>query len=70
MSTPSRRYDTVHRVLAEGNFVLCICEGAKNGIYSGIYDLFQVEGGRIVEYWNTIEAIQLHGERKNNNGEF
>ncbi|MCP4184367.1 MAG: hypothetical protein GY761_13820 [Hyphomicrobiales bacterium] len=67
---PSRRYDTVRRVQAGGNFVLCICEGAKNSIYSGIYDLFHVEAGRIVEHWNIIEAIPLHGEWKNNNREF
>ena len=67
---PVRRYDRVHRVLAEGNFVLCMCEGAKNGIHSGIYDLFRVENGKIVEHWNTIEAIPPQGERKNNNGKF
>ena len=67
---PARRYDTVHRVLAEGNFVLCICEGAKNGIHSGIYDLFRVEDGKIIEHWNTIETIPPKGERKNSNGKF
>lgn len=69
-ANPVRRYDTVHRVLAEGNFVLCMCEGAKNSTHSGIYDLFRVEGGKIIEHWNTIEAIPPPDERKNNNGKF
>ncbi len=64
------RYDTVHKVLAEGNFVLCMSEGARRGIQSSFYDLFRVARGKIVEHWDTIEAIAPRSEWKNNNGKF
>ena len=64
------RYDTVHRVLAEGNFVLCVCEGEKNGQHSGLYDLYRIADGRIFEHWNTVEAIPPRDQWKNDNGKF
>ena len=67
---PALRYDSIHCVLAEGNFVLCMCEGAKNGVRAGLYDLYRVEGGKIVEHWNTIEAIPSRDRWKNENGKF
>lgn len=30
----SRDYETIHRLLAEGNFVLSVCEGHLNGLKS------------------------------------
>lgn len=66
----ARSYDTVHRVFAEGNFVLCQCEGLKYDIHSGIYDLYRIEEGKIVEHWSTIEAIPQRDQWKNNNGKF
>ncbi|MGI9434547.1 MAG: nuclear transport factor 2 family protein, partial [Geminicoccaceae bacterium] len=38
-------YQRVHRVLAEGNFVLCISEGNFGGVHSAFYDLFRVAKG-------------------------
>lgn len=67
---PTIQYDHVHRVLAEGNFVLCMSAGAKEGVHSSFYDLFRVAGGKIVEHWDTIEAIAPRGEWKNENGKF
>ena len=67
---PLRRYDTVHRLLAEGNFVLAMCEGARHGVHTSFYDLFRLAGGRIVEHWNTVEAIAPRSEWKNDNGKF
>ena len=64
------RYDTLHKVLAEGNFVLSMCEGARGGIHTSFYDLFRVADGKIVEHWDTIEAIAPRSEWKNNNGKF
>ncbi len=64
------QYHTVHRVLAEGNFVLCMCEGSRGGIHSSFYDLFRVRDGIIVEHWDTIEAIASRNEWKNENGKF
>ncbi len=64
------RYDKVHKVLAEGNFVLCMSEGACGGIHSSFYDLCRIADGRIVEHWDTIEAIAPRSEWKNENGKF
>lgn len=63
-------YGTVHRVLAEGNFVLCASEGSRDGLDTAIYDLFRVSGDRIVEHWDSIEAIPPRSEWKNDNGKF
>ena len=65
-----RRYLALHRVLAEGNFVLCMCEGFYKGVRSGIYDLYRVSSDRIVEHWSTIEAIPPRDQWKNDNGKF
>ena len=64
------RYERLHRVLAEGNFALCVCEGAKDGVHSGLYNLFRIEDGRIAENWTTVEAIPPRDQWKNNNGKF
>ena len=64
------RYDRLHRVLAEGNFALCVCEGAKNGVHSGLYNLFRIDDGRIAENWTTVEAIPPRDQWKNDNGKF
>ena len=64
------RYDTLHKVLAEGNFVLSMCEGARSGVHTSFYDLFRVSDGKIVEHWDTIEAIAPRSEWKNENGKF
>ena len=48
---------TVHRLLAEGSFVLAASEGSLGGVHSALYDLYRICDGRIVEHWNTIEKI-------------
>ncbi|MDF1730415.1 MAG: nuclear transport factor 2 family protein [Minwuia sp.] len=63
-------YHQVHRVLAEGNFVLCMIEGSKDGLHAGLYDLFRVADGRIVEHWNTVSPIAPRSEWRNSNGKF
>lgn len=63
-------YDRCHRVLAEGNFVLCMSEGQADGVHSGLYDLFRFDGGKIVERWNTVTAIAPRSEWRNTNGKF
>ena len=64
------QYDQIHRVLAEGNFVLCMSKGKRDGVHSSFYDLFRVAEGRIAEHWDTIEAIPPRSEWKNENGKF
>ena len=73
LTTDGRReidYQRVHRVLAEGNFVLCVSEGSLGGVHAALYDLFRVAGARLVEHWDTTEKIAPRGEWKNDNGKF
>lgn len=64
------KYERVHRVLGEGNFVLVVSEGQFAGRHSAFYDLFRVQDGKIAEHWDTIEAIPLRAQWKNDNGKF
>ena len=66
----SFKYDKVHMILGEGNFVLTVSEGEIGGVHSSFYDLFRVENGKIVEHWDTIEAIPTKENWRNNNGKF
>jgi len=63
-------YSQNHRVLAEGCFALSVSEGFHDGVHSAFYDLFRVSKNRLVEHWNTIEAIPPRNEWKNENGKF
>jgi predicted SnoaL-like aldol condensation-catalyzing enzyme len=63
-------YSKVHRILAEGNFVLSICEGILDGQHCSFYDLFRLAEGIIIEHWDTIELISPRQEWKNDNGKF
>lgn len=64
------KYDKIHKVLGEGNFVLVVSAGAFAGQPTSFYDLFRVENGKIVEHWDTIETIPPKQEWKNSNGKF
>lgn len=64
------KYDTIHQVLGEGNFVLTVSEGNFGGAPTSFYDLFRVENGKIAEHWDTIETIPTQAEWKNQNGKF
>ncbi|MGA2664119.1 MAG: nuclear transport factor 2 family protein [Nitrososphaerales archaeon] len=64
------KYDRIHRVLAEGNFVLTVGEGSLSGTHSAFYDLFRVEDGKVSEHWDVVEAIPPLDQRKNGNGKF
>ena len=63
-------YHRLHRVLAQGNFVLAVSEGSRGGVHSAFYDLFRVEDGQIVEHWDTIEAVAPPEEWKHDHGKF
>lgn len=64
------RYDVIHRILAEGNFVLVAAEGAHGATPSAIYDLYRLSGGVIVEHWGSIEEIPPREIWNNDNGKF
>lgn len=64
------KYDRIHRVLGEGDFVLVVSEGGFAGKPTSFYDLFRVENGKIAEHWDTIETIPPRGEWKNDNGKY
>jgi predicted SnoaL-like aldol condensation-catalyzing enzyme len=63
-------YTENHIVLGEGNFVLSVSEGTFADAPTSFYDLFRVEGGKIVEHWDVIETIPAQDEWKNSNGKF
>jgi len=63
-------YDTNHKVLGEGNFVLSVSEGKFAGKHTSFYDLFRIDNGKIAEYWDIIETILPASEHKNTNGKF
>ena len=49
-------YKKVHKVIAEGDFVLTQSEGEFGGP-AAYYDLFRIADGRIVEHWDVITPI-------------
>ncbi|MEP1208916.1 MAG: nuclear transport factor 2 family protein [Rhizobiaceae bacterium] len=63
-------YQKIHRILAEGSFVLCVSEGRFDGTRSALYDMFRIADGKIVEHWDTLEKIAPRSEWKNTNGKF
>ncbi len=64
------RFTKVHRVLGEGSFVLAMSEGQVGDVPTAFYDLFRVEGGKLAEHWDTIEAIPPKAQHQNPNGKF
>lgn len=64
------KYDRIHKVLGEGNFVLTVSEGSFAGNPTAFYDLFRVENGKIAEHWDVLETIPAPNEWKNENGKF
>jgi len=65
-----RNYQKLHRLLAEGNFVLSVCEGTLAKAHSSFYDLLRLADGKIMEHWDTTEEVLPQSEWKNNNGKF
>ena len=65
-----RTYQKLHRLLAEGNFVLSVGEGLLNEAHASFYDLFRIRDHKIVEHWDTVDIIPPRSEWKNDNGKF
>jgi predicted SnoaL-like aldol condensation-catalyzing enzyme len=68
--TISIKYEKCHRLLAEGSFVLSVCEGYNNLVPSSFFDLYRLKDEKIVEHWDTTEPVPPRNEWKNNNGKF
>ncbi len=64
------KFDTIHKVLGEGNFVLSICEGRLGEKRCAFYDLHRIENSKVVEHWDTFEEIPPRQRWKNQNGKF
>lgn len=60
-------YETIHHVMAEGNFALVQAEGVF-GEPVAYYDLFRIADGKIVEHWDVIQEIPV--ELPHSNGLF
>ena len=65
-----RKYEKIHRLLAEGNFVLCVTEGSLDGVHVSFYDLFRIANGKIVEHWDTVDEVPPRSQWVNSNGKF
>ena len=63
-------YNTVHQVLAHGNYVLAVSEGTFGGAPTAYYDLWRVEDGKIAEHWDVMETIADKSTWQNQNGKF
>ena len=56
------KYDTIHKVIGQGDFVLTMSEGQFGGKHVAFYDLFRVENRKIVEHWDVIQDIPCKGK--------
>lgn len=63
-------YNTVHQVLAQGNYVLAVSEGTFGDVPTAYYDLWRIENGKIAEHWDVMETIPDQSTWKNENGKF
>lgn len=61
-------FSKLHRIVAEGNFVFTMTEGAVGSTHSAFFDLWRVDDGRIVEHWDTIAPIPE--QMAHDNGKF
>ncbi len=61
-------YLKLHRIVAEGNFVFTLCEGAHLGRTFALYDLYRLAERRIVEHWDVVSDLST--ALANSNGFF
>lgn len=62
------RYDRIHQVIGQGNFVLIMAEGTLGDEPTAYYDLLRLDDGRVVEHWDVIS--QIPAEMAHDNGKF
>lgn len=61
-------YSATPIIVAQGNFVFTASEGTLGETPTAFFDLFRIEGGKIVEHWDTISPIPA--EMAHDNGKF
>ena len=64
------KYERIHHVLGEGNFVLVTSEGTLGDHATAFYDLFRVADGRIAEHWDVIQALPQKARQQGSQGRF
>ncbi|KAB7613687.1 hypothetical protein F9L33_09940 [Amylibacter sp. SFDW26] len=66
----SMKYNKIHLVVGEGNFVLTASDGVFGDQPMAFYDLFRVEDGLIVEHWDVIADMPGSDAPHNEDGKF
>jgi predicted SnoaL-like aldol condensation-catalyzing enzyme len=64
------KFDQIHKILGEGDFVLAVSEGTFGGKHLCFYDLYRVEDGKIAEHWDVVQTIPEKDRWKNAHGKF
>jgi len=62
------KYDRIHHVIGEGNFVFTMSEGLFADKPTAFFDLFRVENSKIAEHWDVISEIPA--KMAHQNGKF
>ena len=63
-------YLQLHQVHGEGNFVLVMSDGLLGTQPTGIYDIYRLDGGKIVEHWDVFTPITPPNQWGAPNGKF
>ena len=64
------KIEKVDKILGEGNFVLVMSESLFDAKSTAFYDLYRLEGNKIVEHWDVLEPMLPREQWKNTNGKF
>ena len=68
-SEEAGRYEMLFQLIGQGNFALTYGKRHANGKDIAVFDLYRVEGGKIVEHWMNEEEISPR-EAWGNSGKF
>jgi predicted SnoaL-like aldol condensation-catalyzing enzyme len=64
------KYNSVKRILGEGNFVLVVADGSFGDKPTAYYDFYRIDNGKLAEHWDTLQSIPAESEWKNQNGKY
>jgi predicted SnoaL-like aldol condensation-catalyzing enzyme len=64
------KYEKLHHLYGEGNFVLAVSEGWVGDQHVAFYDMYRIKNGKLAEHWDTRELIPARDHWKNQNGKF